>query len=167
MIETPYQGATPEQLRSPLVQEFLRIHDMFRNQLTAIINYADDLIVGKEHLNSPQTSARVQALIQAGSQYTQILHFHHHAETDSLFPELQKSGLETEIVDRLNADHDEIGAMIDQFYDTIHNLAAVDPAVMDNDLRRLADALRAHLAYEETHVCPLMARWSEWPPIKH
>ena len=165
MIETPYEGATMEQLRSPLVREFLGIHDMFRNQLTAIMNYIEDLVSGEAALTSPETRLQIQAVVQAGSQYTQVLHFHHHAETSSLFPALQKEGLETDIVDRLNADHDDIGVMIDQFNDAVHNLVAVDPDVMNHDLRRLADALRAHLAYEETHVCPLMARWSEWPPM--
>jgi hemerythrin-like domain-containing protein len=163
MSDLPYEGATAEQLRHPLVRQFLSIHDMFRNQLQAMLNYIDDLLAGELELNDPRTKAETQALIRAGTQYTQYLHFHHQAETSSLFPELQKEGLESSVVDKLNADHDEIGMMIDKFNEAIHNLAAIEPDVLNNDLRRLAEALHAHLAYEETHVCPLMIRWSQWP----
>jgi hemerythrin-like domain-containing protein len=165
MTSTPYEGATAEQLRSPMVNELLRVHDMFRDQLASIMTYVDDLLSGEQQLNAPGTAAQIQSLIRAGSQYTQMLHFHHHAETDSLFPLLQNDGLEDSIVDRLNADHDEIGVMIDQFNNSIRNLAAVEPEVMNHDLRRLADALRQHLAYEETHICPYLARLKSWPSM--
>lgn len=163
MNNPPYAGATPEQLRSPLVRQFLSIHDMFRSQLRVMLDYIDELIAGEQQLTSPQTQPQIQALIRAGIQYTQVLHYHHHAETDSLFPELQKEGLEDAVVNRLNADHDEIGAMIDQFNDSIRQLATIEPDVLNSDLRRLAQALHDHLAYEESHVCPFVARWSKWP----
>jgi hemerythrin-like domain-containing protein len=165
MTSTPYEGATAEQLRNPMVSELLRVHDMFRDQLAAIMNYIDDLLSGEQQLNAPETAVRVQSLIRAGAQYTQMLHFHHHAETSSLFPVLQKDGLEAAVVDRLNTDHDEIGTLIDQFNSAILNLAAVEPDVMNNDLRRLAEALREHLAYEETHICPFLARLKQWPSM--
>ncbi len=53
--------------------------------------------------------------------------------------------------------------MIDRFNDTVRQLSTLEPDVMDTDLRRLAEALHAHLAYEETHVCPFLARFSGWP----
>jgi iron-sulfur cluster repair protein YtfE (RIC family) len=165
MMNTPYEGATQEQLRNPMVNELLRVHDMFRDQLADIMDYIDDLLAGDKQLNAPETAMRVQSLIRAGAQYTQMLHFHHHAETSSLFPLLQKDGLEVAVVDRLNSDHDEIGMMIDQFNSAILNLAAVEPDVMNNDLRRLAQALREHLAYEETHICPFLARLKQWPSM--
>ena len=163
MTVLPYEGATAEQLRSPMVNELLRVHDMFRDQLVMIMNYVDDLLSGEAQLNAPGTSMQVQSLIRAGSQYTQMLHSHHHGETDLLFPMLQKDGLEAPVVERLNAEHDEIGVLIDQFNGAIRNLAAIEPAVMNSDLRRLAEALREHLAYEETHICPFLARLKQWP----
>ncbi len=48
---------------------------------------------------------------------------------------------------------------------TLRGFAAVEPSVMNTDLRRLSDALRTHLAYEETHVCPLLTRFSGWPML--
>ncbi len=165
MINQPYEGATPEQLRNPFVRELLGVHNMFRNQLAAILAYVEELIAGDQQLTAPATTAQIQALIRSGAQYTQILHTHHHLETSYLFPPLQEEGLESEVVDRLNAEHDEIGVLVDKFNDAIHQLATIEPGVLDNDLRRLADALHAHLAYEETHVCPFMARWRHLPPM--
>ena len=46
---------------------------------------------------------------------------------------------------------------------TLHNVVAVEPQAVDSDPRRLAEALRAHLAYEETHVCPLLTQFLRWP----
>jgi iron-sulfur cluster repair protein YtfE (RIC family) len=162
MTHQPYEGATPEQLRTPLVRELLGIHNMFRQQLAAILAYVDELISGRQSLTDAATTTHIQAVIQAGVRYTHMLHMHHHIETSYVFPSLQKEGLESSVVNRLNAEHDEIATLIDKFSQAIHNLATTEPAVLDTDLRRLSDALHAHLAYEETHVCPLLARFSHW-----
>lgn len=164
MTEQPtYEGATREQLNHPLVGHFLAIHQMFRDQLQEMLDYVEDLMSGDVSLSNPQTKARTHVLIRAGAQYTHYLHFHHHAETSSMFPALEKEGLESDVVDKLNADHDEISVLIDKFNHAIQNLATIEPDVLNNDMRRLAEALHAHLAYEETHVCPLMTRWTEFP----
>jgi hemerythrin-like domain-containing protein len=162
-MNQPYAGATNEQLRSPLVRELLAVHDMFRNELAVMVGFITELMDGDLHLSNPETQFRIQRLIQVGSRYTQILHLHHRLETSSMFPVLQEEGLEGSVIDRLNTDHDQIGLLIDQFSAAIHDLSAIEPDVMNNDLRRLADALHDHLAYEETHVCPLLARFSSWP----
>jgi hemerythrin-like domain-containing protein len=163
MTDHPYDGATPEQLDNPFVRELLGIHNMFRHQLAAILEYVDKLISGRQSMSDTATTTHIQAVIQAGVRYTHLLHHHHHLETSYVFPSLQKEGLDLAVISRLNADHDEIAVLIDQFSLSIHDLAAIEPAVLDTDLRRLSDALHAHLAYEETHVCPLLARFSHWP----
>jgi len=163
MTDLPYEGATPEQLQSPLVREFLAVHNMFRTELANMLNFVQELMAGEQELTGAETQTRVQSLIRAGMWYTQTLHMHHNIETSVMFPRLHQDGLETAVIDRLNADHDAIAEMIDKFSEAIQNFAAIEPDVMNNDLRRLAEALRAHLAYEETHVCPLLARYSHWP----
>jgi hemerythrin-like domain-containing protein len=167
MTTTPYEGATPDQLRHHLVREFLGVHTMFRRQLDAMLRFVDDLLVHQQRLTGPETTAHVQRLAQATYQYTQMLHLHHHIESSGLFPALRKEGLADAIVERLEAEHDQIAALIDQLDLAIRNVAAVEPQALDSDLRRLAEALRAHLAYEETHVCPLLARFSYWPMFGH
>lgn len=163
MTNQPYEGATPEQLASPLVQELLAVHGMFRRQLAAILDYANDLLAGRGALGGPETQQQVAALVRAGAQYATYLHHHHHLESDMLFPALAEQGLEREIHARLEREHDEIAVLIEKFQGAVQHLAAVEPAALNSDLRRLADLLQAHLAYEETHVCPLIARLPGWP----
>lgn len=159
----PYEGATPEQLRHPMVRELLGVHDMFRREMSKMLRFVDDLMAGDQQLTSEETTMRVRSLIRAGQQYTQILHSHHHLETSMMFPALAEAGLETDVIDRLNADHDDIAALIDQFEAGVRDYANLEPAVIESDLQKLSDALRAHLAYEETHTCPFLARMTRWP----
>jgi hemerythrin-like domain-containing protein len=133
---------------------------MFRNELATMLRFVNELADGRQSLNGLETQTRIQMLIQAGRRYTYMLHAHHHLETSVVFPQLVERGLEQAIIDRLNAEHDDIEVLIGQFEGAIRGLSAVEPAVLDNDLRRLAEALQAHLAYEETHVCPFLARFS-------
>src|ERR1700682_6339310 len=100
MTDMPYEGATAEQLRNPLVHAFLGVHNMFRDQLTAILEYVNDLIAGEQQFRGPATTIRTQSLIQAGMQYTALLHAHHHSETSTVFPALQVEGLQAAVVDR-------------------------------------------------------------------
>ncbi len=104
MTDLPYEGATPEQLRHPLVRELLAVHQMFRDELATILRYVNELMAGEHPLNGSETTARVQALIRAGAQYTRALHTHHHLETTVMFPPLQQAGLEVSVIDRLNAE---------------------------------------------------------------
>ena len=162
MNELPYEGATAEELRHPLVRHFLDIHNMFRNELAAMLSFVDELRAGDKDLAGPETKARIRMVISAGAQYTQVLRFHHHGESSMLFPMLADQGLEAEAIKRLETEHDEIGVLIDKFGGSIRNLSAVEPAVLDNELHRLSQALRDHLTYEETLVCPFLARIADW-----
>lgn len=162
-MNQPYEGATPEQLRNPLVNELLGVHNMFRSELATMLRFINQLMEGDVALQSPETQSRVQTLMHVGSRYTQMLHMHHGLESSQLFPRLRGEGLEDAVVERLEREHDEISVLIDNFSDAIHDLASIEPDVLNNDIRRLADALHAHLAYEETHVCPFLARFTHWP----
>lgn len=163
MSTLTYEGATPTQLQHPLVREFLAVHAMFRRELNTMLTFSNELLNGEHALTSPETSARIQALIRVGIQYTQLLHHHHHGESDMLFPALKEQGLEDPVIDKLVADHDEIAVLIDAFSATIRQVSVIEPSVLNNDLRRLSDALSAHLAYEESHVCPFISKLSGWP----
>src|SRR5689334_9070213 len=158
MTTPPYDGATPEQLQSPYVQELLAVHGMFRREMATMLHYAESLLAADQSPDAAETQRRIQSLIRAGSQYTMMLHHHHHLESDTLFPVLEAQGLDTSIVAKLNADHDEIALLIDAFSESVHDLTAAKPAAATPDLQKLSDALTAHLAYEETHICPALAR---------
>jgi len=169
MIDQPYEGATPEQLQHPMVRELLAVHDMFRNELAAMLSFVDDLIAGQQQPTESETTDRIYAtrirhLIQVGVQYNQMLHHHHHLESVMLFPALRDEAPEIDpVIVRLEAEHDEIAVLIDKFDESTRDLAAIKPSTLNTDMLRLAEALRSHLAYEETHVCPLLARFTRWP----
>ena len=158
MIDLPYEGATPEQLENPYVHELLAIHNMFRSELANILGYTEALLDRRQPSTEAETATHIKALVSAGIQYTRMLHMHHHIETASIFPMLRAQGLETAVVDRLNAEHDEIAVLIDNFTAAVAQLSSIDPQRIDSDLRRLSVMLQEHLAYEETRVCPLLAR---------
>ena len=163
MIDQPYVGATQEQLEHPLVAHFLEVHDMFRAELAAMLRLIDDITSGKP-FTELEKRARINALVRTGTQYSTLLHHHHHGESAMLFPPLVKEDPDFAFIKtRLEREHDEIALMIDAFSDAIRSSASLDLDVVDADLRRLADALQAHLAYEEEHVCPLLAHFSNWP----
>jgi len=162
MLNDSYVGATPEQLAHPMVAELLAIHNHFRTELAAMLRLTQDLLAGRQPLDGPQTRARVQALIRASYQYTYMLHAHHGIETAQLFPALAAQGLETEVVARLNREHDAIGVLVDQFSADLRDLSDAQPGVLDTDLQRLAQALTDHLAFEETHICPVLAKMTGW-----
>lgn len=155
--QASFPGATPQQLQHPHVRELLAVHNAFRQELASMLEYVQDLLSGDRPALTAESDPRIQSLIQAGIQYSHKLHIHHQLETYTMFPSLQGLGLDTEIVDRLNAEHVEIAALVDEFSQSINALGQRHPSVLDSDLRRLAEALQAHLLYEETHVCPVLA----------
>ena len=164
MTNVPYAGATGEQLESPLVRELLHIHGLFRREMENMLRFVNNLIAREQELTGAETKARVQALVRAGQQYKHYLHFHHHAESSMLFPKLvQDDPAMAPVVARLESEHDQIAALIDAYSAAVRDAAALDPRVIDSDLRRLAIMLKDHLDYEETHVCPLLARMKRWP----
>lgn len=160
MTSQPYPGATVEELQNPFVRELLTIHNMFREQMATMLEFVNELINGEKQLTGADTKRRIQMLVQAGLQYSQMLHDHHHIETSIMFPSLHRDGLETSVIDHLNAEHDEIAILIDEFSAAIRDYSTIEPKLINHDLRRLSDVLQAHLIYEETHVCPLLARQS-------
>lgn len=160
-----YVGATAEQLNHPLVREFLAIHSMFRRELSNMLRFVDGLIAGEQSASGIESSTRIQTLAHATFRYTQLLHFHHHAESSALFPVLKGEGLDEDVIRRLEADHDEITLLVDQLDAAMRN--AIEPQRVSRDLQRLAESLRTHLSYEESHVCPLLTHFSHWPMFSH
>jgi hemerythrin-like domain-containing protein len=155
----PYEGATLAQLKNENVQHFLYIHNFLRNEMAMLLQLIEELTEGGEGVTAEANQATIRALIRSGSQYGQHLHNHHHGETSLLFPLLKPEGLSTEIINRLNQEHDEIGRLINKVTGALFRLNSAEPDKIQADLLKLAETLRAHLDYEERHVCPLLASW--------
>lgn len=162
MVNPPYEGATPEQLEHPMVQEFLAIHGMFRRELASMQRFVETLLAGDSDLDAADIRARVHLLSGAAFRYTSLLHFHHNGESMGMFPMLRGQGLAPATIARLETEHDEIAVLIDNLETALRNVATVDPRALNTDLQELAAKLSAHLAYEETHVCPLLTHFVDW-----
>lgn len=158
-----YEGATPEDLRDPSVQELLAVHDMFKRELAKMAAFVEQLLTAQEEIPHEQVARYIQNLAQAMYQYSGGLHAHHSGETEALFPELEKLGLDDEVIERLNREHDEIALLLDQLDDGLDLRAATLAPEVRRDLEQLASILRSHLDYEETHICPLLPRLGRWP----
>jgi hemerythrin-like domain-containing protein len=155
-----YEGATLAQLKNENVQHFLYIHNYLRNEMRMLLQLIDELIEEPGGETAEINQSIIQALIRSGKQYGQHLHAHHHGETSLLFPTLKRAGLASEIVDRLNHEHDELSALIDEVTMALSGMETAEFPKINDRLRQLGNALRSHLDYEERHVCPLLANWS-------
>lgn len=162
MTNPPYPGATPDQLSHSLVREFLGVHNMFRQQLAAMLTFVQEILADDPQWTKPETRRRFNGLVNTSGQYTHWLHFHHNIETSTMFPKLQAEGLDMAVVERLNREHDQLSALIDKFNDVLQQGSAVLPETLTQDLQQLSQLLQDHLLYEESHVCPLLAGLSSW-----
>lgn len=167
ILNLPYEGATPEQLQHPMVREFLAIHDMFRREIASMQRFVETLIAGQIELDAAETRARVRLLSGAAFRYTSLLHFHHNGESSGMFPMLRGQGLKPSVITRLESEHADIAVLIDQLEAALRDVGSVDPLALGTDLERLAQVLRAHLAYEESHVCPLLTHFVDWTAMMH
>jgi hemerythrin-like domain-containing protein len=159
-LDAPYEGATPEQLDNMNVQHFLHLHNYLRNELRMILQFVEELTRGAGEVSAENNRELLEGLFRAGSQYAQHLHAHHHGETQLLFPVLKREGLDSEVVERLNREHDEIGALIDGVTTSLFQMKSADLPGMMQDMHQLGDTLRNHLEYEESYICPLLTHWS-------
>ncbi|MGJ6966074.1 hemerythrin domain-containing protein [Streptosporangium sp. G11] len=102
----------------------------------------------------PPHDARRRALIDEHTAFMlRALHHHHTGEDEDIWPLLRALVPEAgPVLDRLEADHQEMDTVIDRL--SAPGRPAADQA---GDLRRLHELLDAHLALEESEVVPLIA----------
>jgi len=158
-----YAGATDTDLNNPAVIELLAVHDMFKRELQKLAEFVEQLLEAQGTLPQGQVARHMQTLAQAMYQYTTALHAHHGGETEAVFPALEPFGLEAEIVERLNREHDDLAVLLDRLDGALDLQGASLAPDVQRDLERLAKLLRDHLDYEEEHVCPLLPKLGGWP----
>lgn len=84
------------------------------------------------------------------------LHVHHTHEDAGMFPALAERFPElAPTIDRLSAEHEQIAALIEALQKVI-STPSTDLAAVREEANRLADALEAHLTYEEDQLIPLL-----------
>jgi iron-sulfur cluster repair protein YtfE (RIC family) len=97
--------------------------------------------------------------------YCQLLHSHHGGEDEVLFPAVRRAAPHlAATVDRLEADHREVSAVLDEIEALAHDLdQSAARAALVEALTRLSTGLLEHLAFEEDTIGPVLDGWGEWP----
>ena len=157
-----------------LVAELRWVHDMIRSDLGAIRQMAADAAAGRpagalrEALRSLAMASPVWQLKVSCLQHCRFVHSHHTHESLALFPALRQANPAlSPVVDKLEADHQHVSALLDEVEDAARDLGE---AAGDDARQRLAVALAtlsadllAHLDYEEQHIAETLRTWTRWP----
>ncbi|MER5779783.1 nitroreductase/quinone reductase family protein [Streptomyces sp. NPDC002039] len=96
--------------------------------------------------------------------FCQSLEFHHTTEDAHLFPGMavHHPGL-SDVFDRLREEHRAVARLQGALVALLGDLAVAEPERFRRELRRMSDALNAHLDHEEEVLLPLLAD-VPWPP---
>ena len=157
-----------------LVRELRWVHDLIRRDLTTVRHMAEqipaglpirDISAGIESLaaNGPLWQLRVNCL-----HYCRFVHSHHSLESHAWFPALRAADPAMHpVVDKLEADHQNVAGLLDEVDAAAAQLAETDSAEHRHRLaialEQLAADLLVHLDYEEEHTAAILRTWSQWP----
>ncbi|MEI5098507.1 hemerythrin domain-containing protein [Streptomyces sp. PmtG] len=149
----------------PYTREMVMIHRIFRRESRVMAE-----LIGRV---TPGDTARAAALAGSWRTYAAGLHLHHTGEDELLWPKLRaRAELDAELVSRMQAQHRELSANLEEVEMLLARWAAHTSAAEGADL---AEALAhhhrilcAHLDEEERAVMPLVARHvteAEWRAV--
>ena len=135
------------------------IHRVFRRELRLL----PDLVRG-----AGGDAARAKLVQAHAEEILGFLHHHHSGEDELVWPKLrERVQLESELVDRMEAQHEAVAALIGSIEAALPAWATTGDAGAGESLAADLDALHAqlvaHLDEEETHVLPLVARTFSQP----
>ncbi|MFT4165785.1 MAG: hemerythrin domain-containing protein [Microlunatus sp.] len=159
-MTTPREQSLTEQLRW--------VHDMLRRDLITVQELADGAADGTP---PRELSAGLRALQNRGPlfqlrvnclSYCQAVGAHHHNEDTVLFPAVRRSAPQlAAAVDRLEADHLTVAALLDRISGLANDVAARQARLdLADALHELATNLLAHLEFEEAVLLPVLDSWS-------
>jgi hypothetical protein len=159
-----------------MVAELKWVHDMIRQDLAVIQDLAADTASGE-----PASTIRrgVRALASASPiwqlkagclRHCRFVHSHHSHESYLLFPALRQANPALKpVVDKLEADHQHVSALLDEVEAATEHLTTGDLAEggardrLIAALGALSTDLLAHLAYEEEHIASTLSTFTRWP----
>jgi len=174
------EGGQPNPRGEALVTELKWVHDMIRQDLAMIQQLAADTAAGQ-----PASTIRrgIRALASASPiwqlkagclRHCRFVHAHHSHESYLLFPALRQANPALNpVVDKLEADHQHVSALLDEVEAatadlTTGDLTTGDPAEGGRGrliaaLGALGTDLLAHLAFEEEHIASTLRTFTRWP----
>ncbi|WP_131736967.1 hemerythrin domain-containing protein [Actinomadura roseirufa] len=98
-------------------------------------------------------AASGEALQVGWARFQKFLHIHHTAEDTHLWPVLRDKAADTDVLDRMEAEHAELTALLDAVDTAVSSGASADHLLRHAE--RLTDALAAHCEHEEEFALPL------------
>lgn len=144
------------------------VHEMLRRDLATVRQLAHRVTDGA---SPAEVSANLQALQSRGPlfqlrvnclSYCQTLGAHHHNEDTVLFAAVRRAAPQLRAaVDRLEADHIIVAALLDRIGGLADDLADRQVRLeLADALDELGTHLLAHLEFEEAALQPLLDSWS-------
>lgn len=147
-------------------QEMVLVHRALRRELGALPGLVRDAA----------DAARRRRVADHAREVLEFLHTHHHGEDELLWPLLrERAPLEGDLVQRMERQHRSVAAALGTVDSALGPWAASgDPATAERiatAIEGMLDVLLEHLAMEEAHILPLVARYitpAEWAELgKH
>ncbi len=154
-----------------MVAELKWVHDMIRRDLALIQQMAADTAAGqpagaiRRGIRTLASASPIWQLKAGCLQHCRCVHSHHSHESYLLFPALRQANPALNpVVDKLEADHQHVSALLDDIEAAAGDLAeggARDRLIAA--LGALSTDLLAHLAYEEEHIASTLSTFTRWP----
>lgn len=141
----------PPNIRADSMGEALRlIHDNFRYELSVL---REEMT---KHKNEPEARQTLAAQLRVNClSFCHGLHNHHTGEEAGLFQLLADRHPDAvPALTRLREEHKRVAELVEELKQTVWT--AGDPATAQAKVERLAAELKAHLAYEEEQLIPLL-----------
>jgi Hemerythrin HHE cation binding domain len=159
-----------------MLAELKWVHDMIRRDLALIQQMAADTAAGqpagaiRRGIRTLASASPIWQLKAGCLRHCRFVHSHHSHESYLLFPALRQANPALNpVVDKLEADHQHVSALLDDIEAATENLTPGDLAedgVRDRliaALGALSTDLLAHLAYEEEHIASTLSTFTRWP----
>ncbi|KRF00645.1 5,10-methylene tetrahydromethanopterin reductase [Nocardioides sp. Soil777] len=168
-------GASYPAAQQGLAQHLVDIHDGLRAELQQVRGVLDQVRTGHLTVGAARSVVNTMTMRQNNwtlgaycESYCRIVTGHHTLEDRSVFPHLRRSepGLGP-VLDRLEAEHDVIHDVLEQFDRALVQLVASDGTGASGEralddvqhaIDLLTDTLLSHLAYEERELIGPLAR---------
>lgn len=155
-----------------LANQLRWVHDTLRHDLAIARELADRVAAGagpaevRDGLAELESGGLLFQLRATCLGYCQLVGRHHGGEDETLFPAVRRAAPHlASTVDRLEADHREVAAMLAEVDALALGLDDDTSArtALSESLTRLSVTLLDHLAREEEAIDPVLDRWQAWP----
>ncbi|MEU9115698.1 nitroreductase/quinone reductase family protein [Streptomyces sp. NPDC048483] len=155
----PEAGEGPREV-THLADKLLEVHAWLRAQLRQVRDEADAHFAAREERQGPgepPVPGLGLQLRQHCLAFCESLEFHHTSEDAHIFPALaQHHPHLRDALQRLHDEHRTVARIKGELLALLSDIATADPGRFRAELDRMTEELRAHLAYEEESLIPVL-----------